>query len=120
MRILADENFPGEAVAALRARGHDVAWIHEEAPGAEDASVVERARREARLIITFDKDFGELVFHAGLGNASGIVLFRIASSSGRAVSEIAVAVPEGRDDWTGNFAVVEADRVRLTRLPDTP
>jgi predicted nuclease of predicted toxin-antitoxin system len=118
VRILADENFPGAAVAALRARGHDIAWVFEDARGADDVSVVERAAREARLIVTFDKDFGELAFRQGIGNASGIVLFRIPSSSGRAVAEIAVSALEGRDDWAGHFAVVESDRVRLTRLPD--
>lgn len=117
MRILADENFPGDAVAALRVRGHDVAWIHEDARGGEDASVVERAVREARLLVTFDKDFGELAFRGEMGNPSGIVLFRVASSSGLVVAEIAVTTLEGRDDWAGNFAVVEADRVRLTPMP---
>jgi len=60
MRFLANENFPGQAVEALRAAGHDVAWIHADAPGSPDELVLARAAREAAVLLTFDKDFGEL------------------------------------------------------------
>ena len=59
MRLLADENIPGDAVAALRATGHDVAWIRIEAPGSPDQDVLSRAQQEGRILLTFDKDFGE-------------------------------------------------------------
>ncbi len=117
MRILANENFPEEAVVALRKRGHDVAWIRIEAPGSSDRMVIERARAEARLIITFDKDFGELVFRSKLPAACGIVLFRIAAPSSAYVARAAVAALESRTDWAGNFAVVEERRIRMRPLP---
>ena len=60
MRILANENFPGDAIAALRLRGHDVAWVRTDAPGSSDWKVLERAQTEDRVLITFDKGFGEL------------------------------------------------------------
>src|SRR5438445_603289 len=66
MRILANENFPGEAIEALRSRGHDVAWVRTDAPGSSDEEVIARATREGRLLITFDKDFGALAFRSGL------------------------------------------------------
>jgi hypothetical protein len=40
MRLLANENFPGDAVDALRARGHDVAWVRTDAPGSSDRQVL--------------------------------------------------------------------------------
>jgi len=83
MRILANENFPGEAVEALRKQGHDVAWVRTDAPGNNDTQVLERAQREGRIVITFDKDFGELAFRAGLPAQSGIILFRISAPSER-------------------------------------
>ena len=64
--LLADENVPGAVVAALRQQGHDVAWIHEDAPGRPDPEVLERAQQEHRVVVTFDKDFGELAFRRGL------------------------------------------------------
>ena len=117
MRILADENFPGDAVDALGGRGHDVAWVRSDAAGSSDAQIVARAQAEDRILVTFDKDFGELVFHSGLVSTSGIVLFRIAMSSPARVAQVAVAALESRDDWSDHFGVVEDDRIRMTRLP---
>lgn len=119
LRILAHENFPGLAVEALRAKGHDVAWIRTDAPGSTDRDVLQRAVAEARLLITFDKDFGELAFRVGLLATSGIVLLRIPPQSPAYVAQRAVAVLESRDDWAGHFSVIEEDRVRMTALPST-
>lgn len=58
MRLLANENFPLDAVEALRADGHDVAWIHEDARGSSDEQALARAQQERRILVTFDKDFG--------------------------------------------------------------
>lgn len=116
MRILANENFPEEAVAALRKRKHDVAWIRTEAPGSNDQEVLARAGAEGRLIVTFDKDFGELAFRSKLPADCGIVLFRISAPSAARVARAAVAVLESRADWAGNFAVVEDHRVRMRPL----
>jgi predicted nuclease of predicted toxin-antitoxin system len=60
MRFLANENFPGTAVTALIAAGHDVMWVRNAAPGMSDPDVLAWAARDERTILTFDKDFGEL------------------------------------------------------------
>ena len=117
MRILADENFPGDAVTALRARGHDVVWVRSDAPGSSDPQVLAHAQAEDRILITFDKDFGELAFRSGLPASSGIVLFRISVPSSSYVAQVAVAALESRTDWAGHFAVIEDDRIRMTPLP---
>jgi predicted nuclease of predicted toxin-antitoxin system len=117
MRILADENFPQDAVRALRRRGHDVAWVAADARGSSDVHVLERAQAESRILVTFDKDFGELAFQWGLPASSGIVLFRTSVPSPSYVARVAVAALESRADWAGNFAVVEDDRIRMTPLP---
>jgi predicted nuclease of predicted toxin-antitoxin system len=118
MRILANENFPGDAVLALRERGHDVAWVLTDAPGSSDEQVLERAQAENRVLITFDKDFGELAFRSSLPPTTGIVLFRISTPSSLHVARVAVAALESRTDWDGQFAVVEDDRIRMTPLPE--
>jgi predicted nuclease of predicted toxin-antitoxin system len=117
LSVLANENFPGEAVKALRARGHDVAWVRTDAPGSTDQDVLARAVSEGRILVTFDKDFGELAFRAGLPASSGVVLFRISPASPSYVAQTAVAVLESRTDWAGRFSVIEEDRVRMTPLP---
>jgi len=88
MRILANENFPLDAVVSLRTDGHDVWWVRTEAPGISDAEVLDLARRDNRLIVTFDKDFGELAFHAHLPVASGVILLSFESRIRRTNCEV--------------------------------
>src|SRR5262245_4975207 len=117
MRILANENFPGDAVDALRRRGHDVAWVRTDAPGSSDQEVLARAVAEGRVLITFDKDFGELIYRSKLSAPVGVVLFRIAPATPSRIAQVAIAVLESRSDWTGHFSVVEGGRVRMVPLP---
>ncbi|MCY3841993.1 MAG: DUF5615 family PIN-like protein, partial [Acidobacteria bacterium] len=63
--MIANENIAGAVVRALRQRGHDVLSVRESMRGADDLSVLRRAGNERRLIITHDKDFGELAFRDG-------------------------------------------------------
>ncbi len=117
MRLLVKENFPGEAVEELRSRGHDVSWVRLDQPGSSDEAVIARAAAEGRILLTFDKDFGELAFKAGLAAPCGIILFRIQPQSPAYITRVAVATLESRTDWSGQFAVVEAGRIRMTPLP---
>jgi predicted nuclease of predicted toxin-antitoxin system len=117
LRILANENFPGAAVEALRSRGHDVVWVRTDAPGSSDRQVLAWAVRDRRVLITFDKDFGELAFRARLPASCGVVLFRVVPSSPADLARLAVAVLESRADWGGHFSVVERSRTRMVPLP---
>jgi predicted nuclease of predicted toxin-antitoxin system len=117
VRLLANENVPQALVALLRARGHDVSWGRTDAPGSSDQEVLTRATREERVLLTFDKDFGELVFSSGVGAASGVVLLRFPPTSPVAVAAFVVAALEGRADWAGHFSVIEDDLIRMIPLP---
>lgn len=117
MRFLADENVPGDAVVALRELGHDVEWASEIMSGASDVEVLEHAQSNARIVITFDKDFGALVFRHLLPAAHGVILFRIAIPSPAHAVQAICTVIETRSDWQGHFAVIQDDRIRLVRLP---
>ena len=116
MRFLADENFPGGGVSALQARGHDVIWIRTAAPGSKDEDVLAWAVREDRVLLTFDKDFGELAWRVGLPASSGIVLFRIPMPAAPKIGAILAARIDGRTDWAGHFTVIEPDRIRMRPL----
>jgi predicted nuclease of predicted toxin-antitoxin system len=117
MRFLADENFPGSIVESLRGEGHDVFWVRVESPGAKDEIVLSRAQEEDRILLTFDKDFGELAFRSDLATAPGIVLFRMATSSPKRLHDRTLTALHQKIKWVGHFAVVEDDRIRLTPLP---
>ena len=116
MRFLADECCDGSLVRALRADGHDVLSAAESLPGALDDDVLSVAFEERRLLLTEDRDFGELVYRLRL-KTHGVVYLRFP------VEDRAAKVPRLRwllDDLAerlpGAFAVLEADRVRLRPL----
>src|SRR5258707_7461184 len=74
MNFLADESCAGPVVRALREAGHDVVAIAEVARGATDQQVLERALNEKRVLITEDRDFGQLVYARGRSSAGVILL----------------------------------------------
>jgi predicted nuclease of predicted toxin-antitoxin system len=117
MRFLANENIPGPVVAALRERGHDVAWIKESMPGAEDPAVLALAQAEQRVVVTSDTDFGELAYRSRLPAQCGVVLIRLDWTEPDGDNQVVVAALTSRDNWAGLFAVVERDRVRVRPLP---
>lgn len=75
MKILADENLESEIVAALREAGHSVSDIKEMTPGVGDPDVLALANEALALLITNDKDFGELVYRERLFS-NGVILLR--------------------------------------------
>jgi predicted nuclease of predicted toxin-antitoxin system len=80
VRILANENIPRATVVQLREAGHDVESIADVAAGAPDSVVVERAVRDDRIVLTFDRDYGDLIFRQGMEAPPGIVFLRYHSS----------------------------------------
>jgi len=80
--------------------------------------VLAQAQAENRILITFDKDFGELAFRSRMPASNGIVLFRISAPSAKHVAEVITGVLNSREDWAGHFSVVDDRRVRMARLPD--
>jgi predicted nuclease of predicted toxin-antitoxin system len=82
MHLLVDENIPGEAVASLKANGHDVVWIRDAAPGSTDDDVFALAMNETRILLTFGKDFGELAWRRRQAGICGVILFRLRMPAG--------------------------------------
>ena len=117
MRFLANENLPLLAVEGLRRAGHDVGCVRTDDPGISDDEALARAVREDRVLLTFDKDFGALVFRRGARARRGIVLFRVPLTPPDDLAPFIVATIASRSDWEGYFSVVEPRRVRMRPLP---
>jgi len=116
VRFLADENVEQPIVDALREAGHDVICVGEVAPGAADRDVLELANAQSRLLLTNDKDFGELSYREGLVS-TGVVLLRFQTEDGsRKAALLLDALADAVDRFTGHFAVVAEDRARLRPL----
>jgi predicted nuclease of predicted toxin-antitoxin system len=117
LKILANENVAAALVRALAEAGHDVAWIAKDAPGAADVDVIDRTISDGRVLLTFDKDFGELAFKHGLPISTGVILVRVQVPDAEALANTVLAALSSRDDWTGHFSVIESGRIRMTPLP---
>ncbi|MGH9381016.1 MAG: DUF5615 family PIN-like protein [Thermoanaerobaculia bacterium] len=120
MRFLADESCDARVVDALRRQGHDVLAIAEVAAGATDPEVLARARDEQRVLITEDRDFGQLVFAAGLPAENGVLLVRCPERARVTLPErIARLVDQRGAELPGRFAVWSPLRFRVRRLGPT-
>jgi predicted nuclease of predicted toxin-antitoxin system len=117
MNFVADESCAGSVIRALREAGHDVVSIGEVATGASDEQVLGLATDEKRVLITEDRDFGELVYARG-HSSSGVILVRIHSRARRAkASTVVEAVQKIGSRLQGTFTVVEPGRVRVSERP---
>ena len=117
MRLLADENIPRLVVEFISSRGHDATWVGKVAPGISDREVLSLATTQKRTLITFDTDFGELVFRLGVGAPFGIILFRLPPDSPSGIAQTIVQALESQKDWMNRFSVVDENRIRMRLLP---
>lgn len=113
MKILADENISRLLVERLRQEGHEVLYIMEIARGSNDPTVLELASQQGALLVTDDKDFGELVFHQHL-QASGVLLIRLATLQPSQEIEVVVQViREYGDKLLKAFTVIMPRGIRI-------
>ena len=117
MRAIVNENVSGTVIRTLRERGHDVLSVKESMRGEQDRVILARARAEGRLLVTHDKDFGELAYRSRLPAECGIVLFRLGGRDPDRDNRRVIEAIESRQDWVGHFAVVTDDQIRIRTLP---
>lgn len=117
MKLLADENIPYSVVSTLAEGGYDILWIRTESPGISDLEVMKYACVEKRIILTYDKDFGELAVKDNLCPSAGIILFRLPMKSPAVIAKYILDILKSRTDWEGHFSVIEEKRIRMRPLP---
>ena len=114
---MCDEGVERPVVDALRADGHDVSYVAELQPGIADDDVLAMADADEAVVVTTDKDFGELVFRQGRTH-HGVVLLRLhgltndqkARNAARGIAEHEAELPRA-------FTVIDANRIRIRRGP---
>lgn len=115
MRFLADESCDALLIRVLRDSGHDVLAVSEISPRAEDPQVLDLAFREERILLTEDKDFGQLVF-AHSKNTRGVIFLRYPSLARQRISKEVVKLVNRRGGkLIGRFVVVQPGRIRISR-----
>jgi predicted nuclease of predicted toxin-antitoxin system len=117
VRFLADESCDFRVVIALRQAGHDVTATADIARGAADRDVLDTCRREQRILITEDRDFGQLVFASGATAGGGVLYVRCPEVARPALAE-AITALVGRlgDQLERSFVVWSPRRVRVRSL----
>jgi predicted nuclease of predicted toxin-antitoxin system len=117
MNLLADESCAGPVIRALRAAGHDVVAVAEAFRGSTDEDVLKLALNNNRVLITEDRDFGELVYSRGQPSA-GVLLLRFYGQAHHTKPMIVVeAVAKLGSQLRDAFTVVEPGRVRISNRP---
>lgn len=116
MRWLVDECVDAGLVRGLRTARHDVVYMAEVAPAASDSDVMAQAQREGRVLLTEDKDFGDLVFHRG-EQVPGLVLLRLDTAMHDLKSRrLDAAIARFGDGLFGRYTTIEATRFRSRPL----
>ena len=116
MKFFADEGVDLQIVARLRDEGHDVWYAAEDIAGTDDEEILSLANQEERILITRDKDFGELAYRDKKVHA-GIVLNRLFElSSERKAELVCKVVREFGEELIGKFTVIQPGKIRMIKM----
>ena len=114
--FLADENVDFPIIAHLRALGYSVQSIAEDCPSLDDTLVLQWALDREAVLLTEDKDFGELVFRAGQ-STHGVMLIRLSDLPPRKAAALVLEVVEGHgSQLPGRFAALNSKALRIREL----
>ena len=115
MKLLADESIDLPIVESLRRDGHFVLYIAEMEPGIQDNEVLKQANKEKAILLTADKDFGELIYRQGL-LSHGIILVRLKGLSPKLKGEIvSKAIQTHALKLRKIFAVITPSTIRIRK-----
>jgi predicted nuclease of predicted toxin-antitoxin system len=115
MKFLFDQSADFRLIDHLRNLGHDVTAVSRNyPPGLSDEAVLELARKEQRILVVADRDFGELIFNQGLAHA-GVLFFRLPGARLQTkVKHLDQALLEHADELAaGEFVVVARGNIRV-------
>ncbi len=113
MKILANENFPLKSVILLEKAGYDIKSIGEDNPSIADEEVMEIAISEERTIITFDRDYGELIYKHGYRPKHGVIYLRFRNFQPEEPGEYLLKILESKNLEFGNrLTVIDRRKIR--------
>ena len=115
MILVANEGVDRPVVERLRQDDHHVVYVAELSPSITDEEILELANARSAVLLTADKDFGELVFRQGLVH-SGVLLLRLAGLANATKAQIVAEVCRDRAaELIGAFSVISPGQVRIRR-----
>jgi predicted nuclease of predicted toxin-antitoxin system len=114
VRLLIDACVWGGCVKELAGTGHDVVWAGDWPHDPGDEEILTQAHREGRIVVTLDKDFGELAVVHGIPHAGIIRLVRIATRQQGRICRYLLE-HHAADLVPGTIITVEPGRLRIRR-----
>ncbi len=115
LSLVADEGVDWPIVKRMRDGHHEVVYIAELAPSIDDAWILSYANEKGALLLTADKDFGELVYRQGK-ITTGVLLIRLGGLSPEAKADVvAAAIDKFSEELLGSFAVIAPGSLRIRR-----
>lgn len=113
MQFLVDESTGTSVAEFLRGLGHDALAVADIMPQAADGAILARAVAEGRIVVTNDKDFGELVFRSGQPHA-GVLLLRLQDeSAANRVAVVRTVLNDHADQLPTHFVVATETHIRV-------
>jgi predicted nuclease of predicted toxin-antitoxin system len=117
--FLADENIPLSVIKQLRKEGCKIISVTEEFKSLSDKKILELSSENKWIIITFDRDFGDLIFKQNYGKPFGIIFLRIIPKSPNYILQfLKWLLMQTSISFEGNFVVVNTDKVRTIKIDD--
>ena len=113
MKFLANENFPLPSIRVLRSADLEVLSVSELNPGISDPEVIQQAISSKSIILTFDKDYGEIIFKHAFQNPPSVVFFRFKGETPESAGLLLVDLIKYEKISLDNiFTVIEKENIR--------
>jgi predicted nuclease of predicted toxin-antitoxin system len=113
MKFLADENFPYPSIKILREAGYTVESIFDSSRGIADIEIIHKAQSTGAIILTFDKDYGEIIFRHSIVQPPPVIFFRFKGKDPGFVGTTLLKLIESQIYQLDNcFTVIESDNIR--------
>jgi len=112
-RFIADENIPRETVELLKKKGVDIVTVSEVSPGLGDEEILDLANKEKRIVITFDRDFSQLIFRQKR-KTEGLILLRFNPESPQQIAKRIQQTLATKIKMEGSVVIVKKDTLRAT------
>jgi len=113
IKLLADENIPKKTVDLLKAQGVDVISVQESSSGLSDRDILDLAKAKGRIVVTFDKDFGQIIFKEKY-KSQGLILLRFVPESPQQISKRILQLLATKIRIEKNVVVIKEDSVKVT------
>jgi len=113
MKFLANKNFPLPSITFLRQAGYTISSVSELYPGISDHEVIEKAKTDNSIILTFDKDYREIIYKRGLRNPPTVIFFRFKGENPTIAGQLLMDIIVNKNlEVEKKFTVIEMDNIR--------